>query len=121
MELSYFVVPITLFVLSLAFLGMAMVRYADDEIPCENRLVVRSSLLAYAIHPIPLLIAAPFVHLIRGRGTTFLLAVLLLSCGLLLANIYFGFRSGSRVRKAGRSSRNLHCDRILHGSSFSLF
>ena len=81
---------------------MATVRYSDDEIPCENRLVVRSSLLAYAIHPIPLLIAAPFVHVI----TTFLVAVLLLSSGLLLAaNIYFGFRSevaaGRRAAAAG--------------------
>jgi len=105
-ELSYFVVPITLFVLSLAFLGMAMVRYSDDEIRCENRLDVRSSLLAYAIHPIPLLIAVPFVHSIRGRGTTFLLAVLLPSSGLLLAaNVYFGFRSevtaGRRAATAG--------------------
>ena len=106
MPLSYFIVPITVFVLSLAFLGMALVRYSDDEIDYEPRSLVQHSLFAYAWHPAPIVLAAVMRSSARTRGAVFLFTVLLLASGILLTvNIYRGFRSksaaGNRAAAAG--------------------
>ena len=85
---------------------MAMVRYSDDEIDFDQRSTVRHSLLAYAWHPVPLILAVLMRSSVEQRGGVFLFGVLLLASVLLLGvNIYMGFRSrvaaGNRAAAAG--------------------
>jgi hypothetical protein len=86
--------------LSLAFLGMAAVRHL--QVPGPRSHLVRHSLLVYAAHPIPIVIAIVLdSHLGRQAGVIFAVAMFGCSALLLLACICYGLKSGL---PAGRRS-----------------
>jgi len=95
--------------LSLAFLGMGVVRYFSDGLSDQCKISVRRSFAAYVVYPVPLLIALVSGHFLDNahspthplQGVIFL-AMMLLSTGLLLlANVYYGFRSGVAAGRRG--------------------
>jgi hypothetical protein len=89
-------------VLSLAFLGMGVVRYFRDGMsdPCKR--LARRSFIAYAVHPLAFTLGLFTMNLLdhvlrpsRSLESVIFLAMMLLPSSLLLASIYYGFRSGS--------------------------
>jgi hypothetical protein len=95
---------------AVALFVIALFRYLRDNISARERKLVRSSLLLFAVHPVPATLGIRFVsQLYLVGGEQFALAMLLVTlattCIGLFTSIYLGFRSrvpaGRRVAFAG--------------------
>jgi len=89
---------------------MSVFRYFHDQISGERRRIVRQSLIAFAVHPLPAgfaIASASALYSILGEQSVIAIPLLslILSGVALFASIYLGFRSrvaaGRRAAIAG--------------------